>query len=198
MNQLRYLILDSKDYPLTHARLESPLDAPAWQLKLLDDHPELLDEHEVVKLVSMDCRSPDRTGQILRRREDVLIVKPTDSLGGDLRQKLRIPVCFNSFIYPLTGKWRGREDIRSKDLSCGGIAFYCARTLEPGELVETVIPVSKPPLIIKTEILHPCSSNIPDVLYAAKFVDMLDEEESLVQEAVFGLQILNRGPRRAV
>lgn len=185
----RYLILDSSGIPLAHARLESPPDAAVWQLRILSDGADAVSGHTAIQLVGMSDHSPTMAGCIIRQRGDLLAVEPTHPLGGKLRQNLRMPVQFDSFLYPISGQWQGRRSIQSRDLSCGGIAFFCTQTLEQGETAEIVIPVTTQPLILKVELLRPYPSSKSQPLYAAKFVDMTNDEESMVREAVFSLQL---------
>ena len=106
----------------------------------------------------------------------------------EVRRNLRMPVRFESFLYPVSGRWRGRMPVLSNDLSCGGAAFFCARKLEVDEVAEIVIPVTAEPLVLRVKILRERPSPDPIPLYAAEFVDMLREEENMVCEAVFSLQ----------
>ena len=78
--------------------------------------------------------------------------------------------------------------VLSNDLSCGGVAFFCARKLKVDEVAEIVIPVTAEPLVLRVKILRERPSPEPIPLYAAEFVDMLREEENMVCEAVFSLQ----------
>lgn len=187
--EYRYLITDSKGFPLVQALLASPPNAQTLHFRLPNRDASRLEDHEFIQLAGMSDDAPDLVGRILQLQEDRLSVEPMQNLGGELRQNLRIPVRFSSYIYPVTGAWKGRLPIVSCDLSCGGIAFFCSGVLAPRELVETVIPVTASPLILKTQIIRPHpSSSTP--LYAAKFVDMLREEDAMVREAVFSLQLL--------
>lgn len=188
---LRYLILNSAGELLSHALLESPPAAPVWQLRLLDDDAPFL-EGARVHMVGMEDSSPSRSGQVLGQRRDILSVEPAAALGDDMRRNLRIPVRFESYLYPLSGDWTGRRPIVSLDLSGGGLAFYCAQALEPGELLEAVVPVTSQPLVLRAQVLRPLREGPEGTLYASKFVDLTCEEEALVREAVFGIQLETR------
>ena len=153
-----------------------------------EDLPEILD-HEIVRLVGSSEQIPAVDGRVLRgrgRRVEIQILK---TLGEDVRQNLRMPARFDTFLYPLTGGWTGRQRIICHDLSCGGIAFFYARELREGEEAEVVIPVTSQPLILQIQILRrrPSTEAIP--LYAARFQNLIPQQEAMVREAVFGLQI---------
>lgn len=192
----RYMISDSQSNPLSRAILETPPESKVWRVQVLDDGLEQVLEHEIINLISMNQDNPDMAGRIVSSDGfSTLTVEPVDLLGESVRQNLRVPVRFDSFIYPISGNWTGRVPIISHDLSCGGIAFFCNFQLRIAELVEVVVPITTQPVILKTRILRlrPSSSNIP--LYSAKFVDPIDDEEVLVREAVFSQQIRNRAAK---
>ena len=52
-----------------------------------------------------------------------------------------------------------------------------------------VIPVTSQPLLLDMKILRCRSRPEDDLLYAAEFLSLLREEENMVREAVFGLQL---------
>lgn len=192
----RYMISDSQSNPLSRAILETPPESKVWRVQVLDDGLEQVLEHEIINLISMNQDNPDMAGRIVSSDGfSTLIVEPVDLLGESVRQNLRVPVRFDSFLYPISGNWTGRVPIISHDLSCGGIAFFCNFQLRIAELVEVVIPITSQPVILKTRILRlrPSSSNIP--LYSAKFVDPIDDEKVLVREAVFSQQIRNHAAK---
>lgn len=197
-----YMISDSQNEPLAHAILETPPDSRVWKLRILDGGLEHVLEHEIVNLIAMDADYPDMTGRILSSDHIQSVeMEPVDLLGESLRQNLRVPVRFDSFLYPVTGSWTGRIPIICHDLSCGGMAFFCNFQLRIAEIVEVVIPITSQPVILQARILRlrPSNSNIP--LYSAKFVDMIHDEEVIVREAVFSQQIANhdrKGSHRAV
>lgn len=191
-----YLLLDSRSAPLARALLESPADAPRWQIQVLDGKVEAVLEHEVVQIVGFSSDVPALLGRIIQRRGDRIVLEKLRALGDDVRQNLRMPVRFSSFIYPLTGRWTGRREVVSHDLSCGGISFFCREQLEERERLEIVIPITAEPLLLSCEVIRERPSSRGTPLYAAKFVDLCDEEEAMVREAVFDVQLQNR-PRPA-
>ena len=106
---------------------------------------------------------------------------------------LRVPVQFKSFIYPLTGRWKGRREVESNDLSCGGVAFFTNHGLQIGEQVEIVVPVTSEPLVVRCELLRlRPTERSESMMYAAKFVELCDDEETMLREAVFNLQLTGR------
>lgn len=186
MEQL-YILLDSKSMPLARAVLLSPVEALNWQIQVLDSKMEQVLEHGVVQLVGMSDDVPALLGRITHHRGDRISVEKLRALGEEIRQNLRVPVHFQSFIYPLDGKWKGRRAVEGNDLSCGGISFFCSERLEEKERLEVVIPITEEPVILACEILRIRPGG--RTLYAAKFTDICHDEEKLVREAVFSVQL---------
>lgn len=187
-----YLLLDSAGVPLARGRLEGSDNGPNWQIRVLDDKIDKVLKHQNLKLMSITDSDPSYEGRVTRNRNDMIQIEvhkvALDS--KNLRQNLRVAVRFKSHIYPVTGDWKGRREINSKDLSCGGIAFFSGDGLEVGEQIEVVIPVTSQPLILQCQLLRRQPTEREDIiLYAGKFVDQCDDEEMLVREAVFALQL---------
>lgn len=198
MIRYRYMIADEQNEPLSRAVLESPPSSPVWSLTVLDGGQRQVLEHSTIHLISMTAQAPDMTGRILSFEEDGSIeVEPLDLLGASMRQNLRVPVRFESFLYPVSGAWRGRVPVVCHDLSCGGVAFYCDYPLAVGEIAELVVPITAQPLLLYAQILRRRPSNASAPLYSAKFIDLIHDEEVLVREAVFSQQIANRDARRS-
>ena len=190
MAERLYLILDSKGTPLANAVLESPPNSEVLQIRVLNDKVEAVAAHREIQLIGIDNGTPDRVGVIVRQRDNRLVVQPTAALGPAARENLRILTDFESVMYPVTGRWKGQRSLRAKDLSCGGIAFYSGIPLEDREIVEMVLPVTDSPVVVKAQMIRQLkdeSSQLP--LYAAKFVDLIQDEEALIRKAVFSIQI---------
>ena len=190
MQERLYLILDSKGTPLANAVLESPTNSEVLQIRVLNDKVEEVAAHREIQLIGIDDSTPNRVGVIVRQRDDKLIVQPTAALDSNARENLRILTNFSSVMYPSSGRWKGQRTVQGKDLSCGGVAFYTDQLLANREIVELVLPVTDFPLVVKTQVIRviePEEGGPP--LYAAKFVDLIQDEEALIRKAVFSIQI---------
>ena len=187
-----YLLLDSVNNPLARGKLEGPQNGEIFQMLVLDNDVEKVARHEVIVLMSMSGSEPPLQCRIVRQRGDRVALEKIASLDPDLRRNLRVPIKFDTFIYPITGRWRGRRAVQSIDLSCGGVAFYGDGGLEAGEKLEMVIPVTEEPVILRCEVLRRKELRNDKLLYAVKFVDMCEDEEVTVREAVFSIQLENR------
>ena len=194
MDQSIYLLLDSKDNPIARGRIQGKTDGPYWQIQVEDGKIDEILEHKKLKLLSIMDTGPSYEGTIVRSRYDMiqLEVAKLAPVNEDMRKNLRVGVHFKSFIYPITGDWRGRRTVESNDLSAGGIAFFTDHSLQIGEHLEVVIPVTSQPLVVRCELLRMRPADRADILYAAKFVDLCNDEETLLREAVFNLQLRGR------
>ena len=193
--QTLYLLLDSRGTALARARVEGPPSGELWQMRVLDDKTDKVLTHKKFRLMSITDSSPSYEGVLERSRNDMvqLRVHKLPNNGNDMRKNLRVPVQFKSFIYPLTGRWKGRREVESNDLSCGGVAFFTNHGLQIGEHVEIFVPVTSEPRVVRCELLRlRPTERSESMMYAAKFVELCDDEETMLREAVFNLQLTGR------
>ena len=191
-----YLILDSKSTPLANAVLESPPNSEVLQIRILGGKEDKVAEHREIQLIGMDDSTPNRVGVIIRQRDDKMVIQPTAALGPNARENLRIFTDFESVMYPVTGYWKGQRPIKGKDLSCGGVAFYCEQKLGVGEVVQLVLPVTEAPVLLRTRVLRLLPSEGPEQLYAARFVELCMDEEMIIRKAVFSIQVSRPRPKK--
>ena len=190
-----YLLLDSGGAPLARGKREGLAASPSWQIRVLDGKEDEVLRHTNLQLMAMSDSGPSYEGKIVRSRNDMIQLEVTKirSDRSDKRQNLRVISRFKSFVYPVSGRWKGRWEIEGNDISCGGVAFFCERPLEIQEQVEVVVPVTSQPLVVRGEILRQRPTEREGVtLYAAKFVNLCNDEEMLLREAVFNLQLWGR------
>ncbi len=188
-----YFLLDSRNTPLAKGELIGVSKTQTLQFRILDDKIDEVMKHEQIRLVPLASGGEVLLGRIVRSRNDIVVLEKLKNLDSDMRQNLRMPTDFKSFIYPLTGQWKGRRKVQSNDLSCSGVAFFCADELEVGEEFEFVVPITSQPLILRSRILRKRPSAREDAaLYAAQFVDLCNDEEMVVREAVFSVQVHSR------
>lgn len=194
MDQSIYLLLDSKSNPIARGRIQGNTSGQFWQIQVEDGKIDEILEHKKLKLLSIMDTGPSYEGTIVRSRNDMIQLEVTKLIpaAGDMRKNLRVVVRFKSLIYPVTGRWKGRRQIESNDLSAGGVAFFTDHSLQVGEQLEIVVPVTSQPLVLRCEVLRMRPTERSDILYAAKFVDLCNDEETLLREAVFNLQLRGR------
>ena len=135
-------------------------------------------------------------GRVASYQGGIIILEPLRESGSALRRHFRVPVMFESYIYYPGG---GRDAIVSADLSCGGVAFYMKNLdnnnvinnkLNVHDVIEIAIPVTMPePLLVSCDILRsmPYQENI--LKFAGQFQDMIHDQEAMIQEAVFKIQM---------
>ena len=194
MEQSLYLLLDSKGAAIARGRIQGDTSGRFWQIEVEDGKIDAVLSHKKLKLLSIMDAGPSYEGTIVRSRNDLIQLEVTKLARetGDMRKNLRVTTSFKSLIYPVTGGWRGRRPIESRDLSCGGIAFYTDHSLQVGERLEVVVPVTSQPLVVLCEILRMRPADRAAILYACKFTDLCNDEETLLREAVFNLQLQGR------
>ncbi len=191
-----YLILDSQNNALANGELASPAGTAPMRLNVLNNKVDDVMAHQVVTLFSASTEELPIQCRILRQRGDAILLEKIATLDPEVRRNLRVPAKFNTFLYPVsTSTWRGRAAVQSVDLSCGGIAFYSDLRLEPHERAEIVVTPTEEPVILICEVLRRQELQNDRYMYATKFVDMCEDEEVVVREAVFSLQLQNRDAR---
>ncbi len=190
-----YLILDSANTPLAHGKMETPPGSTPMRMLVLEAKVDDVMEHGEVNLVGMGSSDLPMRCRVLRQRGDRVLLEKLGTLDGELRRNLRVPVQFDTFLYPLDGAWTGRRTARSLDLSCGGIAFLAEDGLELHDRAEIVVVPTENPVLLRCEVLRKQEREGGPFFYATKFVDMCEDEEVAVREAVFSLQ-LQSSPRK--
>ena len=187
-----YLIMDSQNHALANGELATPPGTSPMRLTILGNKVDHVMEHEVIVLFSSSSQDLPIQCRILRQRGDDILVEKIATLDPEVRRNLRVPARFDTFIYPISSSlWTGRQRAEAIDLSCGGVAFYSDFYLEVHDEVEIVITPTEEPVILHCEILR--RQDLQNrFMYATKFVDMCEDEEVVVREAVFSLQLQAR------
>ena len=181
-----YLLMDSNSRLLargTHHEFESQyLFFTLIEGELLD-----IEQANIVQVVPQDKSLPPQMTRYAGFRNDIVALEPMREAGAAIRKNFRVPVAFDSYVYPASGP---RSAMRSVDLSCGGIAFHSNHVFAPKEVFEVVVPlVSEEPLLLRAEALRARSDPGIGNFYACSFVDLIDDEETMLREAVFAIQI---------
>lgn len=184
-----YLLMNEQDKAVAKAALASPLSGEVVQFRLQVERGAPVEVGQILRFIGNDESTPDFVGEVERRREDQIVVRATAPLDKGARKNLRVDVQFRSLLYPISGSWKGRRVVRGEDLSCGGVAFYCPEPLQVGEIAQIVLPMTEQPLLLQVQILRIHTGDNPLPLYAARFVDMIHDEEALVRRAVFDIQM---------
>lgn len=190
-----YLLLDSENVPLLHVYMESDPADEMIRVRMLEDRASILQGHELFRLLGTGRHQKPIQCRLMDVRGERVLLKRLFVLNHQLRDTLRVPMRLKSFVYPVSGAWKGRKVIHSVDLSCGGIAFYGEAGLQKGEVLEVVLPIEPSPLIVHGEILRIEELQKDRALYAARFVDLCQDEENAITEAVFSIQ-LEEYPRK--
>lgn len=184
------LILTSRGEPIAEGVM-GKTEGGQLSVKVLNDEVDLVAAHEIIQIVGMGDGSIPQQCMLSEQRGSYVMLNILADLDGKLRRNIRISTRFNSFIYPVSGQWKGRRELTSVDISCGGLAFYSENGLEEGERIEVVIPVTSKPLLMYMQILSSQDLKNDRAFYKAKFVDMQQDQEHMIREAVFAIQLEN-------
>ena len=180
--------MDREYHVLGRGELQGDATETNLQIKVLDGAAGRVTQAEVVQAVPPDSTMPVIMGRVILRKSSLVVLEPMRKLGSAVRKHFRMPVSFESFVYLRTG---GRALFRSIDLSCGGMAFYTAAPLDVGDDPEVVIPItSEGPLILTAEVLR-WKAVGPLRQCASRFVNIIQDQETMLQEAVFNAQMLS-------
>ena len=191
-----YLLLGPNNRPLGRGK-ELPLPGGGSgreiQIQVLDGDEDEVAAQETIELMDMGSDpEPPAQCRVIRSRGERVVLEKLRTLDGDLRRNLRVAVEFDTFLYPIDGRWTGRRTARSFDISCGGIAFQSDPGLEVGDRLEVVVPITDGPLILTFQLLRMHELPEGKMFYAGKFVGMCEDEETLLREAVFSVQLRKR------
>ena len=182
-----HFLMDKDSNFLARGTLENDEDSGNMDFRVIDGSVDTILRMEIVQVVPADKTKSVTMGKATGRRGNVVIIEPLRDAGMGVRKNFRMPVDFESFIYPDAG---GRYIIKSIDLSCGGIAFYSVADMKAGAQMEVVIPVTaEGPLIVRCTALRVMPFSPPIQKYACQFVDLIQDEENMIQEAVFNIQL---------
>ncbi len=179
----KYTIYDENGAVVCQSFSDDPPTSPVWRMIIIQKDLDKLGDSEFLKVGVQGEKEPV-DAKIIQKDGNVVSIK-----GVRVRENLRIPVSFSTYIYPVSHNWIGRAKIISNDLSCGGFAFFSDRELEMDEIVEAVVPITSKPLILRLKVLRTRMLDDNRKMYAAEFHEMLHEEEMLVRETVFKLQL---------
>ena len=177
---------------LARGNMEGPPDGRNIQINIFEGNPLDVVNADNVQIIPADESQPPKLGHVIQRKGEMLVMEPLRELvGNEIRENLRMPVDFETYLYPTDGR-EGRWTARANDLSCGGISFYSDGQFYVEEQVQVVIPITRTaPLLLTCQVLRQKDEN-GSTFYAAKFLDILNEQESMIREAVFNVQLRAR------
>ena len=121
-------------------------------------------------------------GKAERLRGDQFYFWAEDRIDERLRRHLRIPMSFQTYLYPVSGVLF-RVPVGSRHISCGGIPISSMGALLTGQVFEIALPCTEPRLLVRLKVLRPLPS--ASNLYSCQFVDLLPAEEAMIQECIF-------------
>lgn len=90
------------------------------------------------------------------------------------------------------GEYKERYSVIIRDISCTGIRFECSARLESVGQYEVVIPITNLPLVLRFSIIR-VEYNAATGMYSygSRFLNLFQEEEKELREAIFSIQKLS-------
>lgn len=184
-----YVITGKNRTPLARAMLYGDPDAETWQAELVSGTMEAVLAEKTVELVRLGDDMYTLVGRVKGQSGKRVLLERIIGRSGDARRSLRVPIDYDTYIYPADGAWKGRCLVKCKDLSCGGIAFHLPMTLTLGETVDVVVRTQDEPLVVRGEVLRELEKKDDMNGYAVCFRDLCPDEDALLCKEVFGVQL---------
>lgn len=194
----RYLLLDSRNVPLAHVVLESSTDNGLLTVRFTDKETENAQGHEIYRLLGIGKNQPPIQCQLVKQRDRRMVLERISYLEPEQRKDLRVPLHGKSFLYYTVNDTLTRCEIEFVDISCGGTAFYGPIGLENVGDCEIVLLITANPLIVACKILNARELRSEKALYAAKFLNLCNDEETMIREGVFSVQLESRARQSTI
>ena len=184
-----YVITGKLHMPIARAMIYGDPDADEWQAELVSGEEETVLDEDVVELVRLADDMYTIIGRVKGKKDGRILLERVMGRSGDARRSLRVPIGYDTYIYPADGAWEGRCLVKCKDLSCGGIAFHLPMTLALGTSVDVVVRTQEEPLVVRGEVLREIEKKDGMDGYAVCFRDICPDEDALLCKEVFGVQL---------
>ena len=211
---IKCLILDEKNRIIDYADLIYPPEGGAKLFPCSAQTVSSFDIGEVVKFQFEERFDKVFDGVVKRNKNKELILENVRHISNILQEDLRIEVFFdgvltygqvNEIIEDESDKDGVMEekqapeysfDITVKDISSGGIGFYCKKNLPMDKIYEYVAEWGTTPIITKVKLLRKEKLNSDTFSYGGRFVDLYADEERVLRGGVFAIQARRCQERR--
>ena len=176
------------------------ISAVSGRIILMGEDFNLIPHHTIVEVVGyLEDGIVFMKGQVTLSTRSQLNVEILKSDGKQERRSyLKVRVFMNAKLVRAFSLGRRRkpyvfnDQIQTRDLSLGGVAFYSNRTLFRKQRIEIDLNMLKPGFIAKAEVLRREKGTFRGGFrykYGCRFLDMSGEEERVLCEFVFRTQI---------
>ena len=109
-------------------------------------------------------------------------------IGAILQEDVRVGVDFPGMLTFETEGVRYGYDIDIKDISSGGVGFYCESNLSMNQTYEYVVDWGMEPIVVDIKLLRKEKINDEIYSYGCEFLNMHPNEERILRGAVFYIQ----------
>lgn len=187
----KVVILNSDDEIIANAYLESLASNTAVirfnSLKMAKKLKKLLD----IRFRISGNYVETFEGIVTEIKENTLIIKNLKDVAVKYREDIKVDVDYKGIITFYEEEQINNIAVRVRDISSSGLCFYSKIDLKKEYTYETVIPVTKIPIILNFQIVRKLQSEEESVyIYGCKFIKLGIEEEKMLREAVFRLHSL--------
>jgi uncharacterized protein (UPF0248 family) len=176
------------------------ISAVSGRIILMGEDFSLIPHHTIVEVVGyLEDGIVFMKGQVTLSTKSQLNIEILKSDGKQERRSyLKVRVFMNAKLVRAFSLGRRRkpyvfnDQIQTRDLSLGGVAFYSNKTLFRKQRIEIDLNMLKPGFIAKAEVLRREKGTFRGgyrYKYGCRFLDMSGEEERVLCEFVFRTQI---------
>ena len=117
-----------------------------------------------------------------------IVLENVRNIGPILHRDVRVAYFSDSSISYETEDGEYKIDIQIKDISSGGMCFYCSLDLDMNIIYESVIEWVSTPIVVKLKLLRKEIDDNGKTSYGCKFLDLYPDEESLLRAGVYYIQ----------
>lgn len=209
---IRCLILDEKNRIIDYADLSYPTGGGAELIPCAGTTASSFDIGEVVKFQFEQRFDKVFDGVVKKNSGKRLLLENVRHIGNILQEDLRIEVFIDGVLtYEPENVLENEVDVENedeketegyefditvKDISSGGIGFYCKKNLPMDKIYEYIAEWGTTPIVTKVKLLRKEKLNSDTFSYGGKFIDLYADEERILRGGVFAIQARRCQERR--
>lgn len=198
----KYYLMTEKNRVITEAYLVFQNDAGLVFRLLSKEMVGRIAEMKRIRYQKDETYAESFEADIYDMKLDKIYVDNIENVSATLRSELKVKVKFNTTISGIGPAKKDDEEVvnlevAAKDISCGGFCFFCEKALDTSILYETIVPLWDEPMIVNFKILR--KVEMPEshgFSYGCKFENLNYQEERVLREAIFRLQMMMQRKQR--
>lgn len=188
----KVVILNSDNQIIANAYLESICNKTAIiQLNSLKTIENNLKKFSEIRFRICANYVETFQGTISEMKENIIVIENLKEVTVNDREDVKTAVDYKTMITFYEQTERKNIAVRVKDISSSGFCFHSKADLKKEYTYETIVPITKVPIILDFQIVRKLQSEEQAIyIYGCKFIELGIEEEKMLREAVFRLQSL--------